>query len=153
MHKREIAWIVVLLLLIGAYIHYFSHWGEKREIQVLASARPMPSVRRRGGAPAGAPAVRLVFTLDNYYKLTKVKVTAVDSQHANAAAHVLWHLVSKTGSTPVKMFQYAQAIEGMEPDLPGVQPEPLVPGEKYRLEVSAGAMKGTSPPFAIRAAP
>jgi len=153
MQKREIAWIVVLLLLIGAYIHYFTHWGETREIQVVASVRPMPPVRRRGGATANPSPFRLLFALDTYYRLTSIKVTEVDSLNTNAASHVLWHLVSKTGSPPIRMFQYAQNIEGMEPDLKGVQPDPLVPGEKYRMEVSAGKLKGASLPFAIPAVP
>lgn len=153
MKKREIAWIVALLLFLGAYIHYFSHWGEKQEIQVVASVRPITQPRRRGDATANAPAFRLLFALDKYYRLNSIEVTAMDSLNTNAAGQVFWHLVSKSGSLPLKMFQYAQNIEGMEPDLKGVQPDPLVPGEKYRIEVSAGKLKGVSLPFTIPASP
>jgi hypothetical protein len=146
MQKREIAWIVVLLLAIGSYFHFFSHWGEIKEIQINASVRPL--VRRRGVAPG----LVLWFTFDNFYKLTSLKLIEVDTQHTNAVDHILWHLVSKTGSSPVKMFQYGQNL-GMEPYLQGVQPEPLVTGGKYRLEVSAGPINGVSKPFVFPAPP
>jgi hypothetical protein len=156
MKKREIAWIVVLLLLIGAYIHFFSNWGQKREIRVVASIRPsLPMGRRRGGAPAVTNALpfRVIFELDGSYKLTGLELTEVDTHHTNAAEHVLWHLVSKSNSTPVKVFQYGQTIKGMEPDIDGVQPEPLAPGGIYRMEVSTRSLTGASPEFVIPAAP
>ena len=147
MQKREIGWIVVLLLVIAAYIHFFSHWGETREIQIFASIRQLP---RRAGNASTFP---VLFTLDNSYRLTSIKVTALDSNHTNAVAHVLWHLVSKNVSEPVKYFYYGQTIGGMEPDLKGVRPEPLVSGEKYVMEISAGPLKGVSRPFTAPAIP
>lgn len=155
MQKREIAWIVVLLLVIGAYIHYFSNWGVTKEIQVLATVRPPLQFRRRGGAAAGtnAAAFRILFTLDAPYKLTSLELTEVDRAHSNAPGRVMWHLVSQSNSPPVKMFQYGQAIKGLEPDLPGVQPEPLEPGGIYRMEVSTHTLKGASLPFTIPVPP
>ncbi|MGA2544309.1 MAG: hypothetical protein ABSG78_22385 [Verrucomicrobiota bacterium] len=147
MQKREIGWIVVLLLVIAAYIHFFSHWGEKREIQIFASIRQLP---RRAGNASTFP---VWFTLDSTYRLTSIKVTEVAGKNTNAVAHLLWHLVSKNVSEPVKFFQYGQNIDGMEPDLKGVRPEPLVPGEKYVLEISAGPLKGVSKPFTAPAIP
>jgi hypothetical protein len=147
MQKREIGWIVVLLLVIAAYIHFFSHWGEKREIQIFASIRQLP---RRAGHASTFP---VWFTLDDNYRLTSIKVTAVTGNNTNAVTHVLWHLVSKNVSEPVKLFQYGQNIQGMEPDLKGVRPEPLVPGEKYVMEISAGPLKGVSKPFTAPALP
>jgi hypothetical protein len=152
MQKREITWIVVLLLLAGAYIHFFSNWGQKREIRVLASVRPsLPQFRRRGGAPAVTNAFpfRVIFELDGSYKLTGLELTELDPQHTNGGDHALWHLVSKSNSLPVKVFQYGQLIKGLEPDIEGAQPEPLAPGGIYRLEVSAGSLTGASPPFVI----
>ena len=73
MQKREITWIVVLLLLIGAYFYFFGHRGEKKEIQINVSVRPPLS--RRGAAPV----MLLYFALDNYYKLNSLKVIEVDS--------------------------------------------------------------------------
>jgi hypothetical protein len=145
MRKREIGWIVVLLLVIGAYIHYFSHWGEKKEIQIFASIRQLP---RRTGNLSTMP---VIFTLDQTYRLTSIKVTAVDSQHTNATEHILWHLVSQNVSEPVKYFTYGQNIQGLDPYLKGVRPEPLVPGEKYVMEITAGPLKGVSKPFTTQA--
>jgi hypothetical protein len=155
MQKREIAWIVILLLLIGAYIRFFGHWGETRQIQIVSTIRPMPQARRRGPAAVvtNVPAFFILFSMDNYYRLTSVKVTAVNRHPTQSAEHILWHLVSKVGSPPLKVFQYAQALQNMDPYLPSIQPEPLVPGETYRLEVSAGKLKGVSPPFSIPPAP
>jgi len=147
MQKREIGWIVVLLLVIAAYIHFFSHWGEKREIQIFAS------IRQWRCAAAIAFFLPVWFTLDSTYRLTSIKVTEVAGKNTNAVAHLLWHLVSKNVSEPVKFFQYGQNIDGMEPDLKGVRPEPLVPGEKYVLEISAGPLKGVSKPFTAPAIP
>jgi hypothetical protein len=150
MQKREIGWIVALLLVLGAYFYFFGHWGEKKEIQIFSSIRQLP---RRAGSVATFP---IYFTLDNTYRLTSIKVTEANtnSTHStNTATHVLWHLVSKSVSEPVKWFQYGQNIQGMEPDLKGVRPEPLVPGENYVVEIAAGVIKGTSKPFVAPAIP
>jgi len=154
MHKREIAWIVALVLLIGAYIHYFGHSGEKKEIPVDVSIRPPLQARRRGGAAANTNAApfRILISLDTYYRLTSIKVSEADKQPGSTVAHVPWHLVSKTGSAPTMMFQYGQNIESMDQDLKGVATEPLVPGRKYLLEVAAGKIKGIVP-FTIPVTP
>ena len=140
MQKREISWVVVLLLMIGAYLVFFVHWGENREIQILPSLRPVVRGRARVNIN--------YFTLDGDYKLTRLIVTEVDTNSTNADKHILWHLVSKTGSSPVRIFQYGQNIQGMEPDPKGARPEALIPGETYKMEVSAGKLKGASTPFA-----
>jgi hypothetical protein len=149
MQKREIGWIVLLLLVIGAYFYFFGHWGEKKEIQIFVSIRQMP---RR---PGNAVTFPIYFTLDNTYRLTSIKVTELNSStnSTNTAKRVLWHLVSKNVSEPVKLFTYGQNLDGMEPDLKGVRPEPLVPGEKYIMEIAAGKLKGASSPFAAPAIP
>jgi hypothetical protein len=150
MQRSQIAWIVALLLVIGVYICCFSHWGEKREIQVVASVRPVRQPRRRGAAPpTNGPAFQVVFTLDAYYKLTGIEVAPLDRNHPDAAQPPLWKLVSRSNSVPVKLFTYGQLINGMQPYLPSAQPDPLVPGAIYRIEVSAGNLKGASLPFTI----
>ncbi len=152
MQKREIGWIVALLLVIGAYFYFFGHWGEKKEIQIFASIRQLP---RRAGSAATFP---IFFTLDNTYRLTSIKVTeantSTNSTNATSTGtRILWHLVSTNVSEPVKWFQYGQNIQGMQPDLKGVRPEPLVPGEKYVMEIAAGPIKGVSKPFVAPALP
>jgi hypothetical protein len=154
MQKREIVWIAALLLVIGVYICCFSHWGEKRQIQVVASVRPIRQARRRNSpAPTNSPAFQVVFTLDSYYSLTGVELTEVDRTHPDAVKPALWKLVPKSNSPPVKLFTYGQVIKGLEPEFAGDQPEPLVPGGIYRIQVSAGPLKGASPPFTIPDSP
>jgi hypothetical protein len=111
----------------------------------------MPQFRRRGGAVAVTNSVpyRVYFTLDASYKLTGLELTEVEKLQTNEGDHILWHLVSKSNSAPVKVFQYGQLIKGMEQYLPDAQTEPLAAGVAYRLEVSAGSLKGASLPFTI----
>lgn len=47
MRKREIFWIVVLLVVVWAYFHFFSDVGQKPVMVVTASLRP--AVPRMGG--------------------------------------------------------------------------------------------------------
>jgi hypothetical protein len=145
MQKREIFWVVVLLLMIGAYLVFFSHRGGKKEIQIFASLRPVARGRARININ--------YFTLDGDYKLTRLTVTELDTNSPNADKHILWSLVSKAGSTPVRIFQYGQNIPGMEQDPKGARPEALIPGEIYKMEVSAGKLKGASKPFTTTAIP
>lgn len=145
MQRREIFWAVVLLLMIGAYLIFFIHWGETKEIQIFPSLRPV--VRGR------APVFINYFTLDGDYKLTRLIVSELDTNNPNADKHILWRLVSKTGSSPVRIFQYGQNIQGMEPDPKGARPEPLIPGEIYKMEVSTRKLKGASKPFTTTDSP
>ena len=140
MQKREIFWVVVLLLMIGGYLVFFVHWGDNREIQVFPSVRPVARGRTHVNIN--------FFTLDGDYKLTSLTVTEADTNIPSAEKHILWRMVSKTGSIPVRIFQYGQNLQGMEPDPKGARPQPLIPGERYKMEVSAGKLKGISPPFA-----
>ena len=55
----------------------------------------------------------------------------------------LWHLVSDSGSAPVREFVYGQGIRGMKPALKGEGPQPLETNVVYRLFVAAGNIKGT----------
>ncbi|MGA2554677.1 MAG: hypothetical protein ABSG04_00175 [Verrucomicrobiota bacterium] len=147
MRRRETGWIVVLLLVVGAYIYFFGHWGEKKVIQIFPSIRQLPRNTRN------LSAFPILFTLDSTYRLTSIKVTQLDSTHTNPGTHVLWYLVSKNVSEPVRYFYYGQNIQGMEPNLKGGRPEPLVTGEKYVMEISAGQVKGVSQPFTAPAIP
>jgi hypothetical protein len=137
MQKREIFWVTFLAALIGFYIYL--HLPTKREIQIVTTIRPGP---RR----TGTPSLSLYVTLDNYYKLNSIVVTPLD-EPTNAVHHEMWHLVATNGSEPVKIFQYGETVQGMKPYLKGVKPEPLIPGDRYQMVVTAGKLKGTSKPF------
>jgi hypothetical protein len=134
MRKKEIIWIGVLLVLGGLYVHYFTHWFEKREIGIAASLRP----NRR----ANPPDFMVAFTLNDDYKLTKLKVIPMDGDKFNPMATPVWNLESDSNSVPTRAFRYGQPIRGMKPVLKGVHPDALTPGVVYRLLLSAGNVSG-----------
>ena len=138
MQKREIFWVIVLVALIGIY--FYTHRPPKKEIQIVTTIRPTPGRRN------GARALTIYVTLDNYYKLNSIVVTPLD-EPTNALYHEMWHLVATNGSEPVKIFQYGENVQGMQPHLKGVKAEPLNPGERYQMVITAGKLKGTSKPF------
>jgi hypothetical protein len=139
MRKKEIIWIGVLLVLSGVYIHFFTHWFEKREIGIAVSLRPS----RR----ADALVFPVAFTLDGDYKLTSLKVIPQEGDKFNPQAIPVWHLVSDSNSVPTRAFRYGQPIRGMKPALKDVRPDPLTPGVVYRLVLTAGNLTGESKPF------
>jgi hypothetical protein len=134
MRKKEIIWLGVLLILGCAYIHYFTNWFEKGQIGIGASLRPN---RRAGGDP-----FMVVFTLNDAYNLNNLKVLPLDGDKFNPDAIPVWQLVSSSNSVATRAFRYGQPIRGMKPALKGVHPDPLTPGAKYRLIVTAGDLTG-----------
>jgi len=134
MRNKKFIWFGVLLVLGGIYIHYFTHWFEKREIAITASLRPS----RR----AGETVFPVFFTLNGNYKLTSVKVIPLEDDKFNPLAAPVWHLVSDSYWVRTRAFFYGQPIRGMKPALEGSRPEPLKPGVVYRLIVSAGGSTG-----------
>jgi len=54
----------------------------------------------------------------------------------------IWHLVSDSNSVPTKDLVYGIPVRGMRPSVKGATPDPLEPGEKYRLLIEAGSLKG-----------
>jgi hypothetical protein len=141
MRKREIFWVVVLLLTAWAYVHFFTTLGVKREIMIIPSLRPLGG----GGRAGNRPVFPVLFQLDDYYKLTSLRAVEVETNNVKAPEHEVWHLVSADGSEPVKVFLYGQNIQGMTPYLPGVGAESLITNVPYRLEVTAGKRKGSTP--------
>ena len=146
MRKRDIFWLVVLLIGGGFYLHYYLHRNEKTSIQVIASLRPGP---RRGNNSV----YPVFFTLDGYYKLSSIKVTALESNEFNPEGHVLWSIMAKSNSAEIRLFQYGQAIAGMDPEFKGVKVEPLAPGAHYRLDLTCGLLKGSVPSFSTKIVP
>jgi len=141
MRKRVIFWFVLLLLAAGAYVYFFTNWRAKKGITIIASLRPPSAVGIRAGSRSLFP---VLFQLDHDYKLTSLKAVEVFTNNANAPEHMLWHLVATNGSNPVKLFLYGQNIQGMAPYLKDVRPEPLTTNVMYRLELTAGELKGSA---------
>jgi hypothetical protein len=129
MSKKNIFLIAFVVALAGVYAVYFTHWFRPRTIQISHTSRP---------AAGGNSSIRLAFNLGNYYDLTDIKVVPLDASNANP----VWHLVSPDGSDSTEVFSYGEHINGMDPAIAGAEPEPLLPGVRYRLFVAAGGLKG-----------
>jgi hypothetical protein len=141
MRKREITWIVVLLLVVWAYVHFFVNAGQQKEIPIIFSLRPL----RTGGRPGPGAAFPVLFQLDHEYQINSIQAVEVNTNNPQAPPHILWHVVSANGSIPLKVFLYGQNIQGMTNYLPGVRIEPLITNVQYRLELTAGKLKGSTP--------
>jgi hypothetical protein len=138
MRKNKLILVVGLLLLGLVGWHWWAHRSDRTEIKVLFSLRPI----RTGGRPGSGALFPVLFQLDASYRLTSVKAIEVTTNNAAGPEHVLWHLVSTNGSNPIKVFLYGQDIPGMTDYLPGVKAESLATSVQYRLELTAGDLKG-----------
>ena len=132
MSKKNIFLIAFVVALAGVYAVYFTHWFRPRMIQISHTSRPA----------AERNSIRLAFNLGNYYELTDIEVVPLDALKDNPHAPPIWHLVSPDGSDSTEVFSYGEHINGMDPAIAGAEPEPLLPGVRYRLFVAAGGLKG-----------
>jgi hypothetical protein len=143
MPKKQLALLLVALLLFGAYAYYFTDWFVSENIQIVHSLRPVSAKRTRTRKIEPSPAVNAVsFSLDRKCALTEVKVIPAANLATNKYAHPVWHLVSESNSIPLKAFVYGASIRGMHPKVKGAQADPLEPDVPYRLFVVAGDLKG-----------
>ncbi len=136
MNKKNFILIAIVLVLAGVYVVYFTSWFRPKTIQISHTSRPARPAR------SGPAASRLVFSLEDYYKLTEVKVVPLAEWQTDHGAPPVWHLVSDSNSVPVNVFAYGQRIRGMKPAVSGERPQPLETNVAYRLFVTAGAIKG-----------
>jgi len=129
MNKR-LALVSVLLVLIATYVVFFSDFWKKQEIRIECTNLRFRSDK----APAGAKA----FLLEHPCRIKSIMVARADDAATNKYPHALWHLVAPR---PVRLdtFYYGEPIRGMAPSIPESKPEPLDPGEKYRLVVETSA--------------
>jgi hypothetical protein len=89
----------------------------------------------------GFPGETMHFLLDREVRLTSIKVLPLNTVETNKNSTPLWHLVSDSGSVPVKLFSYGFRIEGMEPAVKGEIATPLEAGGSYRILIEAGHQK------------
>ena len=138
MDKKNLWLALLLIVLATTYVIFFSGWFTKPAILIHYTARPSGfAMRQRRDLP---PVVS--FGFDIGYKLTEVKVVPVTALATNASPQPLWHLISDSNSIPIESFRYGQMIRGMRPAVPGAHPDPLAPGQLYRLFIRSGKMKG-----------
>jgi hypothetical protein len=128
MRKKEIILVGAALVLGVIYIHFFTHWFDKRQIGITVSIRP---TRRMGGT-----VYPVFFSMNDAYKITSLKVVPLENNEVKTGAVPVWNLVTESNSVPTRAFRYGQKIPGMKPALDGVRPDPLVPGTQYRLFLS-----------------
>ena len=75
-------------------------------------------------------------------KLTHVKVIPFLDDKFDPLQRPAWDIISDSNSVPTRAFFYGQHIKGMTSALANVKPESLVPGQLYRVEVTAGKIMG-----------
>jgi len=134
MTRNGIALTVVLAILAGVYVCYFTDWFSKESIQIIPQIRPgSPSnIPRLPGTPAVS---KVSFAFDGKYRLTSVKVVAAEEYATNKHANPLWYLISDSNSVPTKAIVYGFPIKGMKPSQARARPEPLQPGTPYIMMV------------------
>ena len=136
MSKKNIFLILLLVVLGGIYLVYFTSFFQKPTVQI--SARPRVERSRRGGGETAS----VSFSFNQKISVTELKVVALADLETNKYPHALWNLVADTNSIPLKGFAYGEYIKGMKPKVAKIRPEPLQPQTKYRLLVDAGKIQG-----------
>jgi hypothetical protein len=142
MTKKHILMILVTAVIGGVWLYVNRDWFANDRIQI--HTRMVPAELGMRLAPSSAPAgnaVPIMFEWDRKLRLTSLKVVPVAAIQTNKYAHEIWHLVSDSNSVPTRGFIYGMQVPGMRPASKGLDPEPLVPGEKYRLFLQAGPIK------------
>jgi hypothetical protein len=144
MTKKHLVLILVVLVGLIAYVHYFTDWFTPGTIQIIHTLRPpMPQKRSRPRSGDDSANVNVVsFALNGKFKLTELKVVLAADMATNKYPHAIWHLVSESNSVPLKAFIYGMDIKGMHSKITGIRPEALEAGVGYHLSLSAGELKG-----------
>ena len=137
MTKKNVFLVTFLLILLGAYLVLFTDWFKPRVIKIGDTARPLRRLHAKNDLPY------VLFILEGRYELTEIKVVPLLNYQKNPMTPPVWHLVSDSGSVPLKEFVYGQHIRGMDPAFEGDEPMPLETNVVYRLFVSAGKITGT----------
>jgi len=160
MTKKNGLLILVVLVMAGVYVVYFTDWFKPKVIHIVstnqratrtaaARATSNPGFIQRlatlasAGANAESATVPVIFKMSKPYKLTDLKVVDLEQWQTNKSCLPLWHLVAGTNSVPIdRQFTYGGNVPGMKPQVPGARPQPLNAGVKYRLFVTDGSAEG-----------
>lgn len=144
MSKKNICLVLILVILGGVYVCFFTDWLKAKTIRIYSAVPPTVNVNARH---RHAP---IIFGLIGHFRLTEIKVVALSDYQKNPDAPSLWHLISDSNSIPVERFGYGQHIHGMRPSVAGEDPQDLETNVSYLLLVTAsGGIKG-SHPFEIK---
>jgi hypothetical protein len=141
MTKKNWLMVIVLLVLAGVYVFYFTDWFKPKIIHISHTSRAFG--RRFGGNTRIDPAlIPITFSVEPESRLTEIKVVPLAAWQTNQDVLPVWHLVAGPDSAPVKIFSYGQRLRGLKPEVTGAQAEPLQPNVTYRLFVTAGKAHG-----------
>jgi hypothetical protein len=132
MNKKNLALIGLVLVLAAVYVIYFTDWFRSKPIIISHTSRPMGRNGRE----------MLLFSLGGDYSITEIKVVPLDEWQTNRMTPPVWH-VEGDGTDPVNHFVYGQNLDGLDPVVEGVRPDPLQPGVKYRIFVTGDSRKGS----------
>jgi hypothetical protein len=136
--RKEWILLAAAMLLLAAYVIFFTDWFKTRTIHISHTVRPTRQAVRFA-LDTGAV---ITFGLDQPLPLTEIKVCALAELQTNRHPVPLWHLVSDSNSVPVRAFVYGQPIRGLHPFVVGTRARPLETNQMYRLEMKAGKLRG-----------
>ena len=141
--KRNLIGIAALVVLVGVYVVFFTDWLKPKKIEIFHTSRSSQTFRVGPRVKAGAENTRVIqFGLSGTFRLTEIKVVALEQWKTNRFTLPVWHLVSDSNSIPIKTFPYGQNIRGMKPAVGSIWPKPLETNMTYRIFISAGSIKG-----------
>jgi hypothetical protein len=140
--RKLIGTSLLLLTLLGLCIYVNRDWFASEGIQIYHRNSPRSNSSGRGRGAAVSKASPVIFGFNRSFRLNSLKVVAVADLATNKYPHALWEMVSSSNSVPLRGFEYGGYIRGMHPKVPNARPEPLQPGETYRLLIQAGSLKG-----------
>jgi hypothetical protein len=141
MKKKNWLMLIVLLVLAGVYLFYFTDWLKPKIIAISSTSRAFG--RRPANNVRTDPAlVTITFSLEPACRPTEIKVVPLAAWQTNPNTTPVWHLVHSSSPDPVKIFSYGQPLSGLQPAIAGEQAEPLQPNVTYRLFLTAGRAKG-----------
>jgi hypothetical protein len=145
MNRKQLALLLLLVLLAGAAVYMFKDSFGAEGIQIAYSVRPAPPARQvqqtRRDAPSGKPGYNVTFNFNRKLALTAVKVFPLEEVLTNKYPHAIWSLVSESNSPPTRSIVYGGRIRGLNPAVKGAVADPLEPGGSYRLVVETAEQK------------
>lgn len=141
MTKKNRLLTIVLLVLAGVYVFYFTDWFKPKIIQITHTSRAFGR-QARARARVDPASVPITFGLEPPCRITEIKVVPLAAWQTNQDILPVWHLVYSSNAPPVKMFFYGQRLRGLKPEVPGARAEPLQPDVTYRLFLTAGKARG-----------
>jgi hypothetical protein len=140
--RKLIGTSILLLALVGLCIYVNRDFFEGEGIQIYHRNNTRSSAPGRGRGAVVNKANSVLFGFNHAIQLNSLKVVAVAELKTNKYAHAYWEMVTTSNSVPMKGFEYGSYIRGMHPKVPNAHPEPLQPGETYRLLITSGSLKG-----------